>query len=91
MAEDFRTVDVVRPGIGRRYSSLPVDFIDETGFHSDYQGSPLRPQVLDIRVGDQIFWYDDGARFQARVDELVVEGDVLRVAFADVEDAPAEW
>ena len=91
MAEELRTVDVVRPGVGKRYSSLPVDCVDVTGFHSDYEESPLRPQVLDIRVGDQIFWYDDGVRLQARVDELVVDGNVLRVAFTDVEDAPPEW
>ncbi len=91
MAEEFQTVDVVRPGVGKRYSSLPVDHVDVTGFHTDYHGSPLRPQLLDIRVGDQIFWYDEGARLQARVDELVVEDRVIRVAFADVGSAPPEW
>ena len=91
MAAELQTVDVVRPGMGKRYSSLSVDHVDVTGFHSDYEGSPLRPQLLDIRIGDRIFWYNHGARLQARVDELVIEGNVLRAAFADVEDAPPEW
>ena len=91
MVEEFQTVDVIRPGVGKRYSRLPVDHVDVTGFHTDYEGSPLRPQLLDIRVDDQIFWYEDDTRFQARVDELVVDGDVLRVAFADAASAPPEW
>ena len=91
MVEELRTVDVIRPNFGKRYSDLPVDHVDVTGFHTDYTGSPLRPQLLDIRIGDHIFWYDEGARLQASVDELVVDGNVLRVAFADVKDAPLEW
>ena len=91
MVEELQTVDVVRPNVGKRYSSLPVDHVDVTGFHTDYTGSPLRPQLLDIQVGDQIFWYDEGARLQARVDELVVDGNVLRVAFVDAKSAPPEW
>ena len=91
MVEELRTVDVVRPGAGRRYSSLPVDHVDVTGFHTDYEGSPLRPHLLDIRPGDQIFWYDDGARFQALVDELAIEGTLLRVAFSDAASTPPEW
>ena len=91
MPEELVTVDVVRPNGGKRYSALPVDHVDITGFHTDYTGSPLRPQLLDIRVGDLIFWYDDGVRLQARVDELAMEGSVLRIAFADVAGAPPEW
>ena len=91
MADELKTVDVVRPGVGKRYSRLPVDHVDVTGFHSDYTGSPLRPQLLDIRIGDSIFWVENGERLQARVDELVVDGPYLRVAFADQTVAPPEW
>lgn len=91
MADELKTVDVLRPGVGKRYSRLPVDHVDVTGFHSDYTGSPLRPQLLDIRIGDSIFWVENGERLQARVDELVVEGPLLRVAFADQTVAPPEW
>jgi hypothetical protein len=91
VAEEFQTVDVLRPGVGKRYSCLPVDHVDVTGFHTNYEGSPLRPQLLDIRVGDKVFWYDDGERYQARIDEVVVTGHLLRVAFADPETAPPEW
>ena len=91
LADELRTVDVLRPGVGKRYSRLPVDHVDVTGFHSDYTGSPLRPQLLDIRIGDCIYWHEDGERLKAYVEELVVEGSVLRVAFADHEPAPSEW
>ena len=91
MADELTTVDVLRPGVGKRYTRLPVDHVDMTGFHSDYTGSPLRPQLLDIRVGDTVFWCEDGQRLEARVDELLVEGSVLRVAFADQKVAPPEW
>ncbi len=91
MADELKTVDVLRPGVGKRYSRLPVDHVDLTGFHSDYTGSPLRPQMLDIRLGDCIIWNENGERTKARVDELVVEGTVIRVAFADHMPAPPEW
>lgn len=91
MADELKTVDILRPGVGKRYSRLPVDHVDVTGFHSDYSGSPLRPQLLDIRIDDHVFWFEDGERLQARVDELVVDGPVLRVAFADQVAAPPEW
>ena len=91
LASEFRTVDVMRPGAGKRYSGLPVDHVDVTGFHTDYEGSPLRPHLLDIQVGDLIFWHADGARFQARVDEVVVDATLLRVAFTDSGTAPPEW
>ena len=91
MADEFQTVDVVRIGVGKRYTGLPVDHVDVTGFHTDYEGSPLRPQLLDIRLDDQVYWYEDGTRYQARVDELVIEDTVLRVAFTDAASAPPEW
>lgn len=91
LAAELRTVDILRPGVGKRYSHLAVDHVDVTGFHTDYNGSPMRPQLLDIRVGDKVFWNDEGVRFQARVDEVVVEGPMLRVAFSDPESASAEW
>jgi hypothetical protein len=91
LVEQLRTVDIVRPNAGKRYSYLPVDHVDVTGFHTDYAGSPLQPQLLDIRTGDLVYWYDDDARFQARVDEIVIDGTILRVAFADVAGAPPPW
>jgi hypothetical protein len=47
--------------------------------------------MLDIRIGDVVFWYDDNARYQARVDELAIDGTILRVAFTDVTGAPPPW
>lgn len=91
MVEVLRTVDILRPGAGKRYTGLPVDHVDITGFHTDYDGSPLQPQMLDIRVGDTVYWYDAGVRYRSAVDEVVVDRALLRVAFADAELAPSEW
>lgn len=87
----LRTVDVVRPGVGKRYSMLPVDHIDITGFHVSYEGSPLRPDLLDIVVGDRVGWVEKGVRYQAIVDEVVIDRVVLRVAFRDAEPSEADW
>jgi hypothetical protein len=89
--EQLRTVSVVRPGKGKRYSLLPVDRVDITGFYVSYAGSPLRPSLLDIQEGDRIFWYDKGTRYQACVDEVAVRQDALQVAFRDVRTAEPEW
>jgi hypothetical protein len=91
LATELRTVDIFRPHVGKRYTGLPVDHVDVTGFHTNYDGSPLRPEMLDIRVGDEVFWDENGERLQACIDELVVEGRVIRVAFGDVTEAIRSW
>ncbi len=87
----LRTVDVHRPGMGKRYSLLPVDHIDITGFHVSYEGSPLHPRLLDIREGDHVVWQDKGVRYRGLIDEVVIDQAVLRVAFRDVSVAEPEW
>jgi hypothetical protein len=91
LATELVTVDVLRPGVGKRYTGLPVDHVDVTGFHTDYTASPLRPQLIDIQVGDLVFWNQAETRMQARVDEVAVSGTMLHVAFADAQDAPLDW
>lgn len=87
----LRTVDVVRPGVGRRYTMLPVDHVDITGFHVSYEGSPLRPTQIDITEGDQVSWIDKGVRYQAYIDEVRIDQAILRVAFRDAVTADPEW
>ncbi len=87
----LRTVDLYRPGVGRRYSMLPVDHVDITGFHAVYNESPLRPSMLDVREGDLVFWDNDGVWYRAVIDEVVVDRAVLRVAFRDAAPAQPEW
>lgn len=87
----LRTINVVRPGVGKRYTMLPVDHIDITGFHVSYEGSPLRPGLVDIVQGDQVSWRDKGVYYEALVDEVVVEQVMLRVAFRDAHPAEPEW
>lgn len=89
--EQLRTVSVVRPGHGKRYSLLPVDRVDVTGFYVSYAGSPMQPALLDIREGDQVFWYDRDTRYGAYVDEVVLSNNAVQVAFRDVHAADAEW
>jgi hypothetical protein len=87
----LRTIDLHRPGAGRRYSMLPVDHVDITGFHVAYDGSPLRPAMLDVREGDAVLWDDEGVRYRAVIDEVVIDHAVLRVAFRDAEPTDPEW
>jgi hypothetical protein len=87
----LRTIDVLRPGRGKRYSLLPVDHVDVTGFHVSYEGSPLAPTLLDIRQDDRVVWIEKGIRYQALIDEVVIDRDVLRVAFRDAALAEPEW
>ncbi len=87
----LRTVDVLRPGKGKRYSLLPVDHVDITGFHVSYDGSPLRPTLLDIHEGDQVTWHEKGTRYQAVIDEVVIDRAVLRVAFRDAAVTEPDW
>lgn len=87
----LRTVDVQRPGVGKRYSMLPVDHVDVTGFHVSYEGSPFHPELLDIVEGDRVAWYEKGVRYTAFIDEIVIERVVLRVAFRDAEVSEPEW
>lgn len=90
---ELRTVDILRPGIGKRYTMLPVDHIDITGFHVSYEGSPLRPGLLDIVEGDRVSWEQDGERYDAFIDEIVIDSWILRVAFRDagVSSLPADY
>lgn len=87
----LRTVDVFRPGVGKRYSLLPVDHVDITGFHVSYDGSPLQPTLLDIAEGDLVSWHEQDGRYQAFIDEIVIDRMILRVAFRDVQPADPEW
>ncbi|HEY0737827.1 MAG TPA: hypothetical protein VGD69_23105 [Herpetosiphonaceae bacterium] len=87
----LRTIDVVRPGVGKRYSLLPVDHVDITGFHVSYEGSPLHPAQIDIVEGDKVLWQESGTHYQAFIDEIVINHVVLRAAFRDAEQIEPEW
>jgi hypothetical protein len=87
----LRTIDILRPGKGKRYSLLPVDHVDVTGFHASYEGSPLKPTLLDIQPDDQVLWTEKGVRYRAMIDEVVIDRAVLRVAFRDAGIADPEW
>lgn len=87
----LRTVDVVRPGVGKRYTMLPVDHIDITGFHVSYEDSPLQPAMIDIAEGDRVVWHEKGVRYQAFIDEVAIDRVMLRVAFRDAAVTDPEW
>ncbi len=89
--QQLRTINIERPGRGKRYSFLPVDRVDITGFYVSYAGSPLRPSLLDIREGDLVSWWDENTRYQATVDEVVTRSDTLHVAFRDVQVVASEY
>ncbi|NJM08291.1 hypothetical protein HC891_22085 [Candidatus Gracilibacteria bacterium] len=85
------TVDVVRRGYGRRYSSLPVDTVDNDGLVIDFVSSVLRPEHYDLRVGDTVRWLQDGRYVQALVAHVHRNGTRLTAAFSNAELLPADF
>lgn len=83
-------VDVDRRGYGRRYTSLPVDELRQDGFSINFEGAYIRPEHVDVRVGDIVRWRKEDRWFQGRVVEVRREELALHVALADVAPLPPD-
>ncbi|NOK59098.1 MAG: hypothetical protein GFH27_549349n93 [Chloroflexi bacterium AL-W] len=70
----FRTVDIERPGYGRRYTGLFVDEVNRQGFSIDFTDMYTRPEMIDIQPGDTVRWKDG---------ERLVTGDIVAVQRED--------
>ncbi|MGC9041987.1 MAG: hypothetical protein ACP5MJ_21055 [Roseiflexus sp.] len=84
------TVDVDRRGYGRRYTSLPVDELRQDGFSINFEGAYIRPEHIDVRVGDIVRWRHEDRRFQGRVADVRREELALHVTLADVAPLPPD-
>lgn len=85
MDSALRFVDIIRRGYGRRYTWLPVDQLDRDGLAADFSGAYLRPDQIDIRIGDIARWREGEVYFQALVEQVRHDGPWLRISFGHVE------
>ncbi len=84
------TVDIDRRGYGRRYTSLPVDELRQDGFSINFEGAYIRPEHIDVRVGDVVRWRKEERWIQGRVVEVRREALALHVTLADVAPLPPD-
>lgn len=90
MDRPYLTVDVERRGYGRRYTDLPVDSLSREGFSIDFTGAYMRPDRIDIRVGDIVRWRMGERRVQGTVAQVQHEGDWLHVQVEGTTPLPPE-
>ena len=90
MQQSYRTVDIERRGYGRRYSWLPVDVLNREGFAIDFTGAYLRPEMIDIQLGDIVRWREGERLVQGRVAEVHREVHALHARVADAVPLPPE-
>jgi hypothetical protein len=90
MERPYLTVDVERRGYGRRYTGLPVDSLDREGFSIDFTGAYMRPEWIDIQVGDTVRWRVGERTLQAQVAEVHREEEHLRVQVVGTTPLPPE-
>ncbi len=84
------TVDIVRRGYGRRYTTLPVDERSDEEFVIECRGARLGPERYDVRVGDLVRWRADAGHVQGVVRRVIRQGTRLQVVLADTAPLPAD-
>lgn len=90
----LKTINIVRPDYGRRYSVLPVDTIDQHSLMIDCTDSYMRPFMYDLRVDDMVCWLHEGRYLQGRISKVERTETSLSAILADVQLLPpdfSEW
>jgi hypothetical protein len=90
MERPYLTVDVERRGYGRRYTGLPVDILSRQGFSIDFTDAYMRPELIDIRLGDIVRWRDGERLVQATVVEVRREELQLHVSVEGLTPLPPD-
>jgi hypothetical protein len=90
MERPYLTVDVERRGYGRRYTGLPVDILSRQGFSIDFTDAYMRPELIDIRLGDIVRWRDGERLVQATVAEVRREELQLHVSVEGLTPLPPD-
>jgi hypothetical protein len=90
MDRPYLTVDVERRGYGRRYTGLPVDTLSREGFSIDFTGAYMRPDLIDIHVGDVVRWREGERLVQAVVAQVRHEDATLHVGVEGVFPLPPD-
>lgn len=87
----LQQVDIERHMYGRRYSGLPVDTLERSGFTIDCRDSYMQPEMYDIQQGDTVRWLRNGRYVQGVISQIERNNGVLQVALDDVELLPPDF
>ncbi len=85
------TVSVYRRDYGHRYTDLPVDQLDSTGFVIDCSTSHARPAHYDLRQGDIVRWRAGERYIEAVISAVSRDATTLRVEFSGAHLLPPEF
>ncbi|WP_298815593.1 hypothetical protein [Chloroflexus sp.] len=87
----LRTVSVVRRGYGRRYTDLPVDELNHQRLVIDCAGGYLRPDLIDLRQGDVVYWREQERYVEGRIGHVRRDDQRLIAIFKDVTLMPEDF
>ena len=85
------TASVFRRGYGRRYTDLPVDQLGPQGLSIDCSHGPLRPQHIDLRVGDLVRWRTDSGYVEATINGVQRSAELLSADFGALQHLPDDY
>lgn len=87
----LRTILVIRRGYGRRYTDLPVDELTEQQIVIDCTGGYLRPEHIDLRVDDLVYWRKQERYLGARISQVHRDGHRLIALLSDTRLMPEDF
>lgn len=90
MERPYRTVDIERRGYGRRYTGLPVDTLSREGFSIDFTGAYMRPEWIDLQLGDIVRWRDGEHQIQAQIAAVQRSASLIDVRISGAMPLPAD-
>lgn len=85
------TITVERRDYGRRYSNLPVDQIDGTGFIIDCSAAYTRPTHYDLRMGDTVRWQQNEQVIEATIASVERSNEQVAVILAGAHPLPTDF
>ncbi|GIV89994.1 MAG: hypothetical protein KatS3mg055_2512 [Chloroflexus sp.] len=87
----LRTISVLRRGYGRRYTDLPVDELTHQRIVIDCSGGYLRPELIDLRQGDMVYWREQERYVTGSIAQVRREGMRLVALLSDVKLMPEDF
>jgi len=86
----YRTIDIERRGVGRRYTWLPVDSLDRSSFTIDCTGAYVRPAMYDIRPGDIVRWREGAVLVEGVIGHVDVGSESFAATIEQAHPLPPE-
>jgi hypothetical protein len=84
-------VDVERRGYGRRYTSLPVDTLNDQGFSINCTDTYMRPALYDLRQGDMVRWLHNGHYHQGTIATIERTETLVQVTLKETGPLPEDF